>query len=494
MATDLKVEHVSMRYAGIDVLKDVTFTASTGEIHALIGRNASGKTTLGRILAGLLVPTNGTVSFAGQALQAGFHKAKKLGIFMVEQNPILFPDLTIYENIVYGHEKLLFGNHVFMPSKAKMIHFTREALNRVGLDMDPCAKTVRLSEGELQLINIARVLGSNPQVLILDEFSASLTPFEIKKIFNILQQLRRQDKCIILLSHNLSEIPPECDRVSVLNWKGNLTTHTLAETQQLPMAKLMFGENRSVKYPYLPIKRGKLVLQVNRISAGILRDISFKLYQGELLGIAGLVGSGRSTLIKAIMTNLKSRNSQTSLYNIEPRVYQNRLGMVPENCDDLMFHWRNVGENVLIANMKKTQKGLLISALSEKIYAWDILDRLGIVPRDILTYPHTLSSGNKQKVAIARMLFSNAGVYLFDEPTKNIDAAGKVDFYNIVNQFRMNGIAIILISSDFSELIGMCNRILVLRKGKRICEINCRDATLEKLYMLANNDEEKTHE
>jgi ABC-type sugar transport system ATPase subunit len=490
MAAILKVEHIGMRYAGIDILKDVNFTTSAGEMHALIGRNASGKTTLGRILAGLLAPTNGTVSFAGQTLQADGYKAKKLGVFMVEQPPTLFPDLTIYENIVYGHEKLLFGSHVFMPSTAKMVHFTRETLNRVGLDLDPYAKTCRLSEGELQLINIARVLGSDPQVLILDEFSASLTWFEIKKIFVILQQLRDRGTCVILLSHNLSEIPPECDRVSVFDRNGNLTTYTPAETRQLPLAKLMFGENRSVKYPYLPVKRGKMVLKVSRISAGILRDISFKLYQGDLLGIAGLVGSGRSTLVKAIMDKLKSMNSQVSLYDLEPSVYQNRLGMVPENCDDAMFHWRNVGENVLIANMEKTRKGPLISALSEKVYARDVVDRFGIVPRDITAYPHTLSSGNKQKVAIARMLFSNTGVFLFDEPTKNIDAAGKVDFYNIVNQFRLNGMAVVLISSDFSELIGMCNRILVLRRGKQICEMDRGDATLEKLYVLANNGEE----
>ncbi|GHU12450.1 sugar ABC transporter [Spirochaetia bacterium] len=494
MAEVLKAEHIGICYAGMDVFKDVNLTVSAGEMHALIGRNASGKTTLGRIIAGQLAPTNGAVSFAGQTLQADWYKAEKLGIFMVEQNPALFPDLAIYDSITYGHEKLLFGSNIFMPSRAKIIAFTRDVLSRVGLDLDPSAKIGRLSEGELQLVNIGRILAYDPQVLILDEFSASLTWLEIKNVFTILRQLRDRGKCVFLLSHNLSEIPPECDWVSIFDRNGNLKTYTPAEARRIPLAKVMFGDNRSFKYPYLPVKRGKTALEVNLGRAGILQDISFKLYEGDLLGIAGLVGSGRSTLVKAIMDMLKTSGNRVFLYDIGASACQKRLGMVPENCDEAMFHWRNVGENVLIANLQKARKGPLLSALAEKVYARDVVDRFGINPGDISAYPHTLSSGNKQKVAIARLLFSNSGVFLFDEPTKNIDAAGKVDFYNIVNQLRMNGMAIVLISSDFSELIGICNRILVLRRGKQICEMNRDDATLEKLYVLANNDEEETLE
>ncbi|MDR2629519.1 MAG: sugar ABC transporter ATP-binding protein [Spirochaetaceae bacterium] len=489
MSAMIKAENIMMHYAETDVLKGINFFASTGEIHALTGRNASGKTTLGLILSGALSPTGGSVSFENTAI-SDRRTAENLGIFMVEQNPKLFPDLEIYESIIYGHEKKLFGNSVFMPGRAKMIEFSRNIMRKAGLDIEPCIKIRRLSEGELQLVNIARVLACNPVVLILDEFSASLTWFETQNIFAILRQMRADGKCIILISHNLDDIQTNCDRVSIFDTNGNLSEYTIDEAGRLPLAELMFGNNRTLKYPYLPVEKGKIVLSVKNINAGILKNVSFKLYQGELLGIAGLVGSGRTTLVNAIFNRSGNTGSFIEMFDVDQGTYTKRMGTVPENCDEAMFKFSSIGENVIISNLRKIAKGLLLSDVSEKIYARDIVDRMGIIPRDISLYPHLLSGGNKQKVIIARLLFSNSNVILFDEPTKNIDAAGKVDFYNILNQMRKKGAAIILISSDFLELIGMCSRILVLRKGRQIRELDPCNTTLEELYALTNKNGE----
>jgi ribose transport system ATP-binding protein/rhamnose transport system ATP-binding protein len=490
MPAVLKAENITMHYAETAVLKGVDFSAAKGEMHAIIGRNASGKTTLGLILSGALSPTSGQVLFEGNTLPKDRNEVEKMGIFMVEQSPVLFPDLEVYASIVYGHERLLFGNHFFMPSRAKMIELSQNIIHKVGLNLNPCAKTGNLSEGELQLINLARVLVCNPRVLILDEFSASLTPYETKIIFKILKHLRDEGKCIILISHSLNDILQNCDRVSVFDKSGGLTVYTIEEARKLPIAELMFGEKKALKYPYLPIKRGKLILSIKNINAGILKDISFKLHQGDLLGIAGLVGSGRTTLVKTILDKLRDTHDNTGLFDTYTSIYQSRLGMVPENSDEAMFQFSSIGENAIISNLQKALKGPFLSNTSENIYARDVVDRFGIIPRNIFAYPHMLSSGNKQKVVIARLLFSNSKVILFDEPTKNIDAAGKVDFYNILNQMRQNGVAVVLISSDFSELIGMCNRILVLRNGKKFCEMDTYNITLDELYTLTTNNQE----
>jgi ABC-type sugar transport system ATPase subunit len=489
MSAMIKAKNIIMHYTETDVLKGINFFASTGEIHALIGRNASGKTTLGLILSGALPPSNGSVSF-GNSIVSNRQTAEDLGIFMAEQNPRLFPDLDIYESIIYGHEKRIFGSNIFMPGRAKMIELSKTVMRKVGLNIDPRTRTCQLSEGELQLVSIARVLVCNPRVLILDEFSASLTWFEIGNIFAILKQMRVDGRCIILISHNLDDIQTNCDRVSIFDTKGELSEYTIDEAERLPLAEMMFGNDRSLKYPYLPVKKGKIVLSVKNINAGILKNVSFDLYQGELLGIAGLVGSGRTTLVNAIFNRLNNADFFVETFDAYPGTHKKQLGTVPENCDKAIFQSSNIGENVIISNLWKALKGPLLSKTSEKIYARDIVDRMGIIPRDVSSYPHLLSGGNKQKVIIARLLFSNSNVILFDEPTKNIDAAGKVDFYNILNQMRKKGAAVILISSDFLELIGMCSRILVLRKGRQIREMDPRDTTLDELYMLTNKNEE----
>jgi len=232
MASILKAENISMDYADTTVFNGINFSASGGEIHALLGRNASGKTTLGLILAGLLVPGSGTVSFNDGVYTGSRDKAKKLGVFMVEQNPVLFSNLEIYANIIYGHEKFLFGSDVFMPSRSKMLGISKDIMRRVGLNIDPEEKTARLSEGESQLVSIAHALICNPLVLILDEFSASLTGHEIKRIHSILKQMRGEGRCVILISNNLNEQPNNCDSVSVIHRNGRLNRYTIEEAHK----------------------------------------------------------------------------------------------------------------------------------------------------------------------------------------------------------------------------------------------------------------------
>lgn len=481
----IRAENITMDYAGVTVLQNVNFQASAGELHAIIGRNASGKTTLGLIISGALPPACGRVFFDGITLNGNRNRAEALGIFMLGQTPAVFPDLKIYENLVYGREKTLFGKAVFMPGRTKMIDLAKNSLREVGLNLDPRLTGARLSEGEIQLINIAKVLACRPRVLVLDEFSASLTFYETRKIFSVLRRMREAGACVILISHNLSEIPPDCDRVSVFDQEGGFAVHSMTEARSLPLAKLMFGRTVS-KYPYLPVPDGKIALSVKNINAGILRNVSFNLYRGELLGVAGLVGSGRTTLVGTILKLLKTGGSVEIQ---DAGLYRGRLGIIQENSDEAMFQYSSIGENVIISNLKKAVKGLFLSEALEKIYTRDVIDRLGVVPGDISAFPYMLSGGNKQKVAIARLLWSNSNIILLDEPTKNIDAAGKVDFYNIINQMRNNGAAVLLISSDFTELLGVCSRILILRKGRQITETASCGTSLEELYALTSEDE-----
>ena len=347
-----------------------------------------------------------------------------------------------------------------------------------------------LSLVEKQLVQFVRSLVGNPEILIVDELTAGLNAVECQRIFDILLESKRMGKCILYISHKISDVMKVCDKVTVLR-KGevvaSLDTSQIKENQ---LIKLMLGHALPKQYPKLPVSPGKEVLRVRNLCTDFLMDINFSLMEGEILGIAGLLGSGRTSLVRSIAGLKEIRNGEIQFLtrNMHLSTSDKILGIIPENrTQHGLFENLSLAKNITISNLKKILHNKLISDNSESVYARDMVDRIGVVNPGIKLPVEFLSSGNKQKAIVARCVFSRAKIFIFDEPTKDVDLSGKVEMYNIMNEIARKGSSVILVSSDFSELVGMCDRIIILCDGRQVTELSREEVTKELLYSYCNN-------
>jgi len=485
----LEILNISKNFGSLNVLNDLSLCAAGGEIHGLVGGNAEGKSTLGKILAGLEQPEGGRILLNGKQVRIHSRsESEALGISICLHEIELFPDLSIFENIVLGREKRLYGRRVFMPKRSEVLASAQSILTELGLDLNPHQKAAYLSEGEYQLIQIAKALVGDPRVIILDEATSLLTATETEAVFRVLHRLAGEGKCILLISHQIDFILNHCDRVSILRQGSILDTFPADVAKTLPLIELMTGYSFEFRYPKFPLQPGEPVLRVDNISAGILKNISFTLNQGEIMGIAGLVGSGRSTLMKAITGYRRLDSGKIDLLTHKSgRKISQYFGIVPDDYNvTAIFNKLSIARNITVSNLRRIAKDFIVSSERENMCARDMVDRLGISNADIKSRPVHLSAGNKQKVVISRSIFLNSDIFLFDEPTQNLSSVCKLEIYNIFNALARKGAAIILISSDFSELLGMCNRIIILKNGKQVGIENSQDINFEYLYSATN--------
>lgn len=484
----LELQNINKNFGSLSVLSNLSFCVHSGDIHGLVGGNAEGKSTLGKILGGLEQPDAGRILLEGKPVRlSNRNVSASLGISICLHEIELFPDLSIFENIIMGKEENLYGRHVFMPGKAMLLKTVQKLMDELGLAIDPHQKAAKLSEGEYQLIQIARALVGNSKLIVLDEATSLLTSTEAEAVFRVLHRLASEGKCILFISHQIDYILKHCSKVSILRQGGIQSTYPAAVARTLPLIELMTGYSQEFRYPKLPVPTGESILSVDSISAGILKDISFTLQKGEILGIAGLVGSGRSTLMKAITGFRKLDCGCIRFLSPRKRRGVQYFGIVPDDYNiSAMFDRLSIARNITVSNLKRIAKDFLVSTGRENIYARDMVDRLGIANANIKDGPKTLSAGNKQKVVISRSIFLNTDVFLFDEPTQNLSAVCKLEIYNIFNALVQKGAAIILISSDFSELLGMCNRIIILRDGRQVAIRDSREIDFEYLYNMTN--------
>ncbi len=485
----LEIQNISKNFGSLSVLNGLSLSASRGEIHGLVGGNAEGKSTLCRILAGLEQPDEGRILLDGKPARIRSRSVSEaLGVSICLHEIELFGDLTIFENIILGKENRLYGRHIFMPRKHTLLDSALQIMGELGLGIDPHAKAANLSEGEYQLIQIAKALAGNSRLIILDEATSLLTKSETETVFRVLHRLAAEGKCILFISHQIDFILNHCNRVSIIRQGSILDTFPVETARTLPLTELMTGYSFEFRYPKFPLQPGGPVLRVDDISAGILKNISFTLYQGEIVGIAGLVGSGRSTLMKAITGYRKLDSGKIELtgHQTGRRIHQ-YFGIVPDDYNvSAMFNKLSIARNITVSNLRRVAKDFMVSTQRENIYARDMVERLGIANADVGRAPVHLSAGNKQKVVISRSIFLNSDIFLFDEPTQNLSSVCKLEIYNILNALARKGAAIIMISSDFSELLGMCNRIIMLKNGRQVGIRNSQDIDFEYLYGQTN--------
>lgn len=468
-------------------MSDVSFDLKAGEVHVLLGENGAGKSTLIKIISGVYTQDEGEILFSGKPVKIETpHDAMNYGVSTIYQEFSLVPDMTVAENICLGKEPK-WGK--FFVNQRKMVETAKGILDKLGLPLDPSRKTRSLRVGEQQMVEIAKALSIESKVLILDEPTAALTARETEYLFKIIQELKRHGVGIIYISHRLEEIQEIGDRVTVLRDGEYVGTRKVEQTNTDELIAMIVGEEIKEKFPKESVPQGQKLLLVDGISAAnVFQDVSFSLFEGEILGITGLLGAGHKELVRAI-TGLSSYTGGTISISGQPVKVKgpfdaNKHGITYLPADrkvEGLVLPLTVKDNISLSGLKQFVKGGFLNLRQERKTVVGFFDRLGIKAPGIQTLVRFLSGGNQQKVVLARSLCSRSRIFLFDEPTRGIDVGAKVEIYHLINELAKQGAGVILVSSELPEILGMCDRLLVMHEGQIIREFSRSEATQERV-------------
>jgi rhamnose transport system ATP-binding protein len=492
VSTLLRATNVSKSFAGVQALKGVSFELRAGEVHALVGENGAGKSTLIKIITGAHQADEGTLEINGQVVVENDPViSRSLGIAAIYQQPALFPDLTVAENIALGLEPASGWRRVRWGGRRLR---ARELLKRVGATIDPDSPVQRLTMPEQQLVEIARAVGADARVLIMDEPTASLSEREVERLFRVIRDLRERGVGIIYISHRLDELFQVADRVSVLRDGAAVGTRPVADVDRAELIRMMVGREITAVFPKQQVPLGDVVLElhgVGRRDAGV-RDVSLSVRAGEIVGLAGLVGAGRTELAR-ILFGLTPADAGHILLRGQPVVISSpahavELGIayVPE---DRRRHGvildMPVAANTSLAILKKISSFGWIHFARERTVAESFVRRLGIKTASLDAPVGDLSGGNQQKVAVARWLATEPAVLILDEPTQGVDVGAKAEIHRLMSELAGRGLAILMISSELPEILGMSDRVAVMHAGRIVGILDRAEATQEKILELA---------
>jgi len=486
----LEARQLIKRYPGVLALDNVDLTIHSGDIHCLVGENGAGKSTLMGILSGAFEPDGGTLLMDGETVAFNSPRAAaQRGIGIIHQDLKLVPSLTVAENIFLGHEPRS-GRTPFI-DRALLHSRTSALLEQLGEDIDPRWRLSRLSAAQRQIVEIAKALSRQVRVLLLDEPTAALTDREIARLFAVIRRLRADGVAIIYISHRLDEIFTLGDRVTVLRDGRTVQTMNVNETDKRSIIRLMVGRELEEEYPKIVFERGREVLRLENLFAGTLSSINLTIHKREIVGLAGLVGAGRSELARVIF-GAEPMQSGRMLLDGKPHAprsprqsIDSGVGLLPEDRNRYgLVLSMNTMHNITMANLKEVSS-FLIDRTRERQVAEDFAGKLSIKPSDVTVGVQTLSGGNRQKVVLARWLFGSPKVLMFDEPTAGIDVGARHDIYRLIGDLAKTGVGILMISSDLLELLGMCDRIAVMCEGGIAGVLSRNEATQEKILTLA---------
>jgi ABC-type sugar transport system ATPase subunit len=487
----LECKGIVKRFPGHVALDQVEFQVQKGEVHALLGQNGAGKSTLVKIITGVYSNDEGSIVIDGSIADIRSPKhAEDLGIAIIHQDQQHVPQFDVTRNAFLGYEKK--GAFGLLDFK-KMRKMTSEALAMIDADFTPDTLVSELSVGQREVVAIAAALIKKPKVLILDEPTASLSNKEVRKLFEIIDSLKKKGVTIIYISHHFEEIFEISDRITVLRDGKRAGTLVTKDTTKDEIIKLMIGRELNQLFPKEPIPIGDVILEVEGLHQGKnVQGVSFQAKQGEILGLAGLVGAGRTETALTIFGALKPSAGNMKLngktYDPHSPIHARKSGvaLIPEDRrHEGLVGTMSVQENLTLANLKLWAKGGLIRRKEEKKTTNDMIETLRIATTGPNQPIKNLSGGNQQKVVIGRWLFGNSNLYIFDEPTTGVDVGAKVEIYKQMSELARKGAAVLFISSDFEELLGMCDRILVMQKGKVVKEFNNKDITQQDLLFWA---------
>lgn len=450
-----------------ELIKNLNFTAYSGEIHGIIGNNGEGKTVFAKLLSGIWPITSGHIFLNGREIHlTDISSAQRHGIYLFQQDQGLFPHLNVRDNIIAGNEHAIQSGRFFSPSRKRMDEVCRTYLARFHLNsLNLDAPVSSLTTYEKLAVRLCRIMICDPKVLILDEPSSCITPKELEQLFSVLEEYK-EHTAIIVITHRYSVVLNYCNRLSVID-KGTITaTFDEEEFTHPKFYRYIEQLQLNFTYPVLPQKIGNERMVIHNLSCRSLSHVNFSLHEGEILGLSGLRTDEKDLFFQLLFGKCHPEHGTIHFPLDQKRPFINLIS--DRDADLTLFSTQSVPFNIVASNFRKTKNHFFISNEKIRMYGIHYLKQLGVKDADIHSRPTILSTGTKQKVVIARSLFNQSKLYIYDEPTKNLDSSSKLDLYNILNALASEGASILLISSDYAELAAMCNRVVLLKGGQQI--------------------------
>lgn len=489
----LSIEHISKTFPGVKALDDVSLSFLPGEVHAIVGENGAGKSTLIKILAGATTPTEGRILFDQSEVSIGHPtEGLKLGISVIYQELTLLPELSVAENIFLNRQPRSGKGTI---DYSQMHKDAENVLRRLNVDIDTHSDVGHLRIAEQQLVEIARGISAQARVVIMDEPTDALTEQEAEVLFEVIDDLKQQNILVIYITHRLKEVFEIADRVTVLKDGQKVDTLSAQQTDSKQLARLMVGRPISDTYPESSLSSTEPapLLKVEGVSTrGIVRDISFSLRNGEIIGLAGLVGSGRTELVHALFGFEPVEKGQMYIKQREVVIgtpmdaINAGMGYVTsDRKEEGLILQHTIKENMALPSLDDRQRMGFINRKNEQNVVADMIDKLTIRPPSANQIVNYLSGGNQQKVVLAKWLLTNPDILLFNEPTRGIDIGAKEEIYKLMRTIADTGTGILMISSELPEVLGMSDRILVMHRGRLSGRLNREEATEEAIMLLA---------
>ncbi|HET8782833.1 MAG TPA: sugar ABC transporter ATP-binding protein [Pyrinomonadaceae bacterium] len=488
----LRAIDIDKSYDGVHALKSATFELRAGEVHALVGENGAGKTTLIKIISGAVLADAGVLELEGSVVADNSPgHAKSLGITAIYQEPALFPELTVAENIALGLEHEGFWKRVDWKKRRER---ASQLLAEVGARIDVDADAGGLTMPQQQLVEIARAIGAKSRVLIMDEPTASLSREETENLYRVIQNLREQGVGVIYITHRLEELSVIADRVTVLRDGRVVGTYDMAQTNRQELIRLMVGRELSAIFPKREVERGEVALELRGVGnrASGLSEIDMSVHRGEIVGLAGLVGAGRTELARIIFGLDHADSGEIRVHGKPVRIHKPAeaidcgIAYLPEDRRRQgVILEMPVSANITLASLRQLKRLSGFDFQREKQIAWDYVQRFAIKTPSVSSQVSTLSGGNQQKVALSRWLATEPSVLILDEPTQGIDVGAKAEIHSLIGELASEGMAILMISSDLPEILGMSDRIAVMQGGTIAAVVDRAEATQQKIIALA---------
>ncbi|MBZ9809162.1 MULTISPECIES: sugar ABC transporter ATP-binding protein [unclassified Mesorhizobium] len=490
----LDMRGISKTFPGVKALSNVNFAIRFGTVHAVVGENGAGKSTLMKVLNGSYAPTAGTILVGGAEVRMRRPAdAQALGIRMVHQEINLVPDLTVAENVYLGRMP---GKWSWL-RKGEMVGKAAAVLDELGAAIDPRARVGDLSISQQQLVEIGKAYAAQPRIIVLDEPTSSLSEHETAALFRILRKMRDDGIAIVYISHRLKEVLEIADEVTVLRDGSMIETRPIDGITAAEMIRLMVGREVANVFPKSPAAIGKSVLRVERIGDGAhFRDVSFDVRAGEILGLTGLVGAGRTEVARAIfglsrlVEGTVSVNGRKVAINSPSEAVRAGIAYVPEDRKgDGIVPGMSVRENISLPILRRLTSFGRIRRSADRSLAATYVKQFSISPPDGERRINLLSGGNQQKAVIAKWLAAKPSVLILDEPTRGVDVGAKAEIHSIIGRLVADGMAVVMISSELPEILGVCDRVVVMRDGRASEPLARAELSEERIMALATGEE-----
>lgn len=488
---NIKMTGINKSFGSNQVLKDAGFELTDGEVHALMGENGAGKSTLMKILTGVYTRDAGTVLVDGEeVVYKSPQEAEKAGIVFIYQEINALFDLTVEENMFMGKEiTKKFG----VCDKKAMREKAKEVMDKVGVSIPVDAVMSDLSVGQQQMIEICKALMVDAKVIIMDEPTAALTESETEGLFKVINSLRKKGVSIVYISHRMEEIFALCDRITILRDGQYIDTKAIKDLTMDDVVQMMIGREIGERFPKRDSKIGTEVLKVEGLTSGkLFHDVSFSVNAGEVLGVAGLMGAGRTEIMQAIFGNLKKDSGKIYIDGEEVTIKNPRqaiaagIGFVTEDrkTEGLLLE-KSIAENIEIANLGKVSKGGVLKKEKQEEIVNQGIEEFRVKCFGPWHECNNLSGGNQQKVVLAKWVYTDPKILILDEPTRGVDIGAKKEIYDVINKMAAKGVAVIMVSSELPEVLGMSDRIMVIREGEVRGILDGNDADQAKIMTLA---------